>query len=50
MARRCLRRCRECGHEEVTSAPVHWVRKDDAHRYPHWKRRRYCGTMRVVRD
>lgn len=50
MARKCLRRCRECGYEEVTAATQHTVRRADAHNYPHWKRRRYCGIMRVVRD
>ncbi len=34
MARRCLRRCRECGYEEVTSCSVHWVRKDNAQKLP----------------
>ncbi len=50
MARKCLRRCRECGREEVTNATQCMVRRADAHKYSHWQRRKYCGTMRVVRD
>lgn len=49
MPRLCLRKCRECGYEEITAATCHWVRRTDAESYPHWDRRVSCGTMRVVR-
>ena len=50
MARKCLRRCRECGFEKVTNSTHHMIRRLDAHKYPHWNRRIYCGIMRVVRE
>jgi len=50
MARRCLRKCRECGYETVTNATHHMVRRHDAMSHPHWDRRVFCGVMRVVRD
>lgn len=48
--RRCLRKCRECGYEAVTSATTHMVRRPNSRNYPHWDRRILCGTMRVVHE
>lgn len=39
--KKCLRRCRECGEERVTSSKAHDVYRAGA--------RTYCGPFNVVR-